>query len=116
MNPQIEEEKPMSLYDLKKEVTKIKKRDEVLSLRTNKTDEYLNLFVSLKQKDADGIESDIVALNVPRLKDLHIKKIVDTIPETVEELRVVLQGYALTITKENQEKIVDAVKKHLEKK
>jgi len=112
MNPKIEEEKPINLYELKKEMTKIKKRDEVLSLRNTKTEEYLNAFATLKQKDADELESSLTALNVPRLKDLHIKKIVDTVPETIEELKVVLQGYSLSITKENMEKITELVKKH----
>ena len=112
MNPKIEEEQPISIYELKKEITKIKKRDEQLSLRNTKTEEYLNSFATMKQKDADELESGLTALNVPRLKDLHVKKIVDTIPETVDELKVILQGYSLTITKENMEKIVELVKKH----
>jgi DNA-directed RNA polymerase subunit F len=112
MNPKIEEELPISLYELKKEMTKIKKRDEVLSLRNTKTDEYLNSFATMKQKDADDLDSELTALNVPRLKDMHVKKIVDTVPESVDELKVILQGYSLTITKENMEKIVELVKKH----
>lgn len=113
MKPQISEEQPISIYELKKEISKIKKRDDGLSLRATKTEEYLNSFVVLKQKDAEDLEKELIALEVPRLKDFHIKKIIDLLPETVEELKVILQGYTLTINKDYQKKIIDAVKKYV---
>ena len=116
MNPKIIEEVPLSMYDLKKEIKKIQKRDAELSIRTAKTDEYLNNFLVLKQSDAEALEKEIAEMNIPRLKELHIKKIVDILPESVEELKVVFQGYALTISKENMQKIVSAVKKYIKEK
>ena len=116
MNPKIIEEVPISLYDLKKELTKIQKRDTTLSLRAAKTEEYLNTFATLKQKDAESLEEELKKLEIPRFKDQHVKKVVDTLPESVEELKVILQGYALTLTKENMQKVVDAVTKHLNQK
>lgn len=113
MKPQIIQEEPINIYDLKKEISKIKKRDEELSLRTTKTEEYLNSFVVLKQKDAEDLEKDLTKLEVPRLKDFHIKKIIDLLPESVEELKVILQGYTLTINKDYQKSILDAVKKYV---
>jgi DNA-directed RNA polymerase subunit F len=113
MNPEVQEEQPISIYDLKREVSKIKRREDELGLRTGKTEEYLNQFVVLKLKDADALEQDIIKLDIPRLKDYHIKKILDLLPATVEELKVVLQGYTLTVTKENMAKIVKAIQKYL---
>ena len=112
MNPKVIEEVPISIYDLKKELAKIHKRDTELSLRAAKTDEYLNQFAVLKQKDAEALEEELKKLDIPRFKDMHIKKILDTLPESVEELKVILQGYALTLTKEGSQKIIDTVKKH----
>lgn len=113
MNPKILEEAPISVYDLKKEIKKIAKRDTELSIRTGKTEEYINQFATLKDKDAEDLEKELISFEIPRFKEVHIKKIIDTMPESVEELKVILQGYTLTVTKENMQKIISAVTKHL---
>ena len=112
MNPKIQEETPISIYDFKKELTQIKKRSPELGVRTAKMEEYLNSFIVLKQKDAEDLEKEIIKLEVPRLKDVHVKKIVDTLPTSVDELKVLLQGYTLTVNKDNMKKIVDVLKKY----
>jgi DNA-directed RNA polymerase subunit F len=112
MDPKIQEDMPVSIYDVKKELKKIKKRDTELSIRATKTDEYVNQFALLKDKDAEELEKEITDMNIPRLKDMHVKKIVDLYPDSVEELKVILQGYALTISKENMQKIITSVKKY----
>ena len=68
MNPKIQEENPMDIYDLKKEISKIKKRDKELSIRTGKMEEYLQNFTFLKQSEADALENDIKKLNIPIYK------------------------------------------------
>src|SRR3989344_1264981 len=113
MKPKMQEEVPISIYDLKKEMTKIKKRDEELSVRAAKTEEYLNNFVIIKPKDAEALEEELLKLEVPRLKEVHVKKILDLLPASVEELKVILQGYTLTVNKENMEKMISTLKKYI---
>ena len=113
MNPKIQEQMPISIYDLKKELTKIKKRSKELSIRTGKTEEYINQYTMLKQTEADSLEKDLLKLNIPRLKEQHIKKLLDVLPASIEELKVIFSGYTLTVNKENQQKIVNVVKKYL---
>jgi DNA-directed RNA polymerase subunit F len=98
---------PISMHELKKELEKIKKRDKELNFRAAKTEEYLQQITSFKK--SDELNEKLVKLNIPRLKDQHIKKIVDILPTTVKDLKVVLQGYTLTINNENAKKIVDTV-------
>jgi DNA-directed RNA polymerase subunit F len=43
------------------------------------------------------------------LKEDHIVKIIDLMPVNVADLDVLLQGYPITISKENQAKIVDTI-------
>ncbi|NTV23836.1 MAG: hypothetical protein HGA85_05705 [Nanoarchaeota archaeon] len=112
MNPKIIEDNPISICDLRKEMKKVVKRDETLTLRSQKTQEYLDQFVVLKDKDYEALEKELTELEIPRMKDLHVKKILDTLPTCVEELKVILQGYALTISKENMQKIIAAVEKY----
>jgi len=107
-------ETPMSLYQLKKELEKIKKRDNELNFRANRTEEYLHQVASLKK--TEDLFGSIMKLNIPRLKEQHIHKIIDVAPTSLNELKTVLQGYTVTISNESMKKIVDTINEFLEKK
>ena len=107
--PEILEKQPLSLVEVKSVLRKVKKRDEEMNFRAGRTEEYLNQVVRTTQKDANELRKKIEALGVPRLKDEHIIKIVDIVPRTVAELKVILQGYTLTVSNDNLKKIIDAV-------
>jgi len=111
---QIISENPMNMYQLKKELERIKKRDNELNFRAARTEEYLNQIAV--HKNADELFDRIMRLNIPRLKEQHIHKIIDVTPTTVNELKVVLQGYTLTVNNESMKKIVDTINEFLEKK
>ena len=99
---------PLSMVELKVEIEKIKKRDKELSFRTQRTEEYLNQFVG---KEAKKLMDALKKLKIARLKEEHVVKIVDLVPRTVEDLKVVLQGFTVTVTKDNLKKIIDEVSK-----
>jgi len=105
-------ESPISIIELKKEIEKIKKRDKELNFRGNRTEEYISQVIVAKK--AEGLIEKLAALNIPRLKDNHMKKILDVMPTTVKDLKVVLQGYTVNINSEGLKKIVDAVKEFAE--
>ena len=111
---QLVSENPMNAYQLKKELERIKKRDNELNFRANRTEDYLNQIAVLK--DADKLFDKLVKLNIPRLKEQHIHKIIDITPTTLNDLKVVLQGYIITLNSESMKKIVDTVNEFLEKK
>ena len=106
---QVIEKKSMSMSALKAELEDIKKRDGELSFRGQKTEEHLNEFHLVKPKHAEELFKKIDGLGIPRLKDAHINKVVDMMPKSVPELKVVLQGYAVPVTNDNLKKIVDLV-------
>ena len=108
------DETPISMYELKKELEKIKKRDKELNFRATKTEEYLQQIISFKK--SDELYEKLSKLKVPRLKEQHIKKITEILPTTLDDLKVVLQGYTLTVNNENSKKIVDAVNSSLKEK
>ena len=70
------EEKPISMAELKEELKDIKKRDAELSFRTAKVSEQIEVLKILKPKDAEDIFEKVQKLNIPRLKDVHIYKII----------------------------------------
>ena len=111
---QIISEAPINVYQLKKELERIKKRDNELNFRASKTEEYLNQIMI--HKNADELFNKIMHLNIPRLKEQHVHKIIDIIPTTLNELKFVLQSYPITINNESMKKIVDTINEFLEKK
>lgn len=112
--PGILEEKPITMTELKEELEKIKKKKE-LNFRANKTQEYLSQFSKYDYNKAKELIDKINKLNIPRLKEEYIVKIVDILPTTLDDLKALLQGYTVTIKNENMKKIVEVVKQFVEK-
>lgn len=106
----IEDKKTLSMAELKQELARIKKRDEDFGLRSARTAEYLKMFVELKQKQAADLKKKLEKLNITRLKQEHIDKIVDLMPLTKEDLKVILQGFDISFSAADNEKILEAVK------
>ena len=104
---EILEKRPICIAELKNELAGIKKRDAELNFRSQRTEEYLNDFSTLKPKEAQELVTKLRGLEVPRLKDEHIVKIVDTLPLNEKHLKTILVGYALTISAENNKRILD---------
>jgi len=114
MTTQILSETPINAYQLKEELAKIKKRDKDLNFRAQKTEEHLALTASYK--NAQELFDKLNKLSIPRLREQQIHKIIDIMPTTVKDLKIVLQGYTVNISSENMKKIVDAVNGFIGKK
>ena len=107
--PEILEKQPMPLVEVKSALGKLKKRDEELGFRAGKTEEYVSQVTKLNQKQASELKKKIEELEIPRLKDEHIVKVLDTVPSGVAELKIILQGYTLTVSNDNLAKIAAAI-------
>ena len=113
--PKILKEEPMSISEVRDALTKIKKRDGELTFRANKTEEYVGQFAVDSKKSAELAEK-LTKLNIPRLKEMHIKKITDIMPATVNDVKIILQGYTVTVKAEHIQKIASTVAEFLPKK
>ena len=89
-------------------IQQIKKRDKELNFRSQKTEEHLASAAAYK--DAEKLFDKLNKLNISRLREQHIHKIIDVMPATVKDLKVVLQGYTISVSNENMKKIVDTTK------
>lgn len=105
--PKIISEKPMDLASMRQELESIQKRDKELGFRSNKAFEYLNQFAGKAPRQA--LIKKLQDLNIPRLKDIHFIKIADFLPKTVDEVKLVLQGYPITVNNENLKKIAELI-------
>ena len=104
-------ETPISSLELKEKLEAINKRDKELGNKATKTLEYLNTFVSIKQKEADDVKKKIINLNIPRLKDRHIAKVIDIMPKDIDGLKLLFTGENITIKQEDLNKILEVIKK-----
>lgn len=107
--PEVISEQPISMVDLKQELAKIKERDKELGIISNKTEEYLNQFVSLDAKKLQDLKNQLEGLKISRLKPEFIIKILDTLPTTVDQLKTLLQGYVVTLNQADMKKVVDVI-------
>lgn len=113
--PVILGEKPMTMAELKEELKNVRKRDNTLNFRAEKTEEYVNQFVQLKEKEAKELFNKIDELKIPRLKEEHIVKLIDILPLTLDDVKLVLQGYTITVSKDNLKRISDVIQEFTKK-
>jgi DNA-directed RNA polymerase subunit F len=108
------EEKPINVWELEEEIKKIKKRDKEVNFRVGKVEEYLNFCQRLKPKDPKELKKALTELNIPRMKEQHVSKLIDIMPSTPDDVKVVLDAYPITIAKTNYEAIAKTIKKFIE--
>lgn len=113
--PTIISESPVSMVEVKEEIKKIKKRDAEPSFRATRVDEYLSNFVTLNSKDEKELIAKIEKLEIPRLREEYIKKLVDLMPVNLEQVKVILQGYVVTVSQENMKKLAAVFQEYLPK-
>ncbi len=103
------EQASISASDLHEELKRIKKRDEELGFRAQKTVDYLESLNVVNEKKAKEMLEKLMALDVPRLREQHYHKVIDLMPKSDKDVKVALQGYNVTVTQENCKKIADVV-------
>ncbi|MBR9683258.1 hypothetical protein GOV03_01840 [Candidatus Woesearchaeota archaeon] len=109
-NPQFIEETPVTLVDVQEALQEIEERDKELNYRSNKTKEFLGLFTHVSKEKKEELYKKLTDLKLIRLKEAHIIKIIDFLPLTLEELKVILQAYPVSMPKKDMESIVATVK------
>lgn len=113
--PQIVEEMPVNIVEVKEMLKKIKERDQELNFRAQKTAEYLDAIATIKPKQAKELKEKLEALNIPRVKEPQIQKIIDIMPRTLEGVKTLFNGFNIAVTGDNVKKVADAVNEFSEK-
>lgn len=102
-------ENPLTMAELKDRLSELKKKQD-LSFRGNKTLDYLNIFSKATNKAVDGMKEKMKALELVRLKERHIAKIIDIMPENAEGLKTLLANENITLKEEELNKILACLK------
>ena len=103
------EEYPLSMPELKEKLEDIKKKFE-LDARANKTVDYLNMFSKASAKEALKLREKLKSLEISRLKEKHIAKIVDINPKDLDTLKTIFANEPLQLKPEELNKILEALK------
>ena len=106
----IVEERPLTMVEMKQMLEEVQKRDGDLNHRSKKLKEYLDQFAVMKPTEADKMRERINKLDITRLKDRHISKIIDLNPKDAESLKMILTGETVTLKPEEITKIFEAIK------
>ena len=109
VTPQFVEEKPLSLSDVQATIQAVEKRDTTLNLLSTRCKEYLDEVVVLSAAKKEQFYKKLLDLKLIRLKEEHFAKIIDFSPKTVNDLKIVLQAYPLSLPKKDQEAIIAVV-------
>lgn len=116
-NPQFIEQKALSLAEVKSILREIESRDKELNSISNKTKDYLEHFISTSSEQKEVMARKLANLSITRLKDEQIAKIIDFMPSSLNELKAVLASYPnLSLSKKDQENLVEAVKEGIKEK
>ncbi len=109
VKPTIIEESPLCLAEVAEHMAVLESRDSEPDFRSQRTKEYFESFTPIKREQAEKLRKKLASLELSRLKELHTIKIVDLLPKTADEVKILLQGYPLSMTKKDMESIAEAV-------
>ncbi|MEM4396102.1 MAG: hypothetical protein QXR30_00355 [Candidatus Woesearchaeota archaeon] len=104
------QKEPVTMAKIKEILEKQEKNDD---LRIRKTLEYCKEFSKVSDEDAEKIKEELKSLNIARLNDEIIVKIIDIFPKTEGSLKAILEGFNVTLTKEQIKSILNILVKYL---
>ncbi len=113
MDPEVIKMTPVTLAEVKNELNRIKKRDEELNFRGNKSEDYISSLHVISEKAAKELYSAIEKIGILRIKPEHIVKFIDILPSTIEETKYVVQSMGLTTNKENISNLFKVISEYL---
>ena len=103
------EQRPVTLIEVKDRLEAAKKKSKELNFRAGKVHTYVNEFVSLKRSEADKMYEKLKALNLSKLRERYIVKIIDIMPEDLDSLKSIFTGEATSFKQEELKQILDVI-------
>jgi len=95
---------------------------EVKELLTNEDDDeskqiketlvHIKKFIKLSPEKAKKLKAELKELDIMKIGNRHIVKIIDLLPEDAEDLRKILSGEEVSLDENEINKILEVVKKY----
>ncbi len=111
-NYEILSKEPISNTQVKSIISKKAKETEELTYREKKTKDYLKTYTKLKLSDFKKAREELLTLEIRRIEEKHIIKILDIMPKNGTELRAIVSHSGMVFVDESVEKILEVLKKY----
>ncbi|MDA3855261.1 MAG: hypothetical protein PF569_03315 [Candidatus Woesearchaeota archaeon] len=86
-----------------------KEKNQELTYREEKVREYLKKFQKLDHAETKKAQAELLALEIPRLGEEHIVKILELMPANGTELRAIVSHSGTVLVDENMTKIIEVL-------
>ncbi len=106
---EILEQKPMMLVEVNEKLNSIRSDKKGLNFRAEKVHSYVHEFATLKKKEAQELYEKLKALNMIKLRERHIVKIIDIMPRDSESLKMLFAGEATSLKQDELKRILDVI-------
>lgn len=110
-NYEIVSEEPISGSEVLDIINK-KEKNKELTYRESRIKEHLSKFNKLSSKDFKEAKKELEVLNIPRIEDRHLIKILEILPKTGTELRAVTAHSGIVLVDESVKSILEILKKY----
>jgi DNA-directed RNA polymerase subunit F len=114
--PEIIEKTSMNVVEVKAALEKIRAKEPELNFRAQKTEEYAQDFAKIRLAEVAEIKEKLAALDVSRLRDTHINKLIDIMPASEKQVKLILTTMNTTLPADAYKKIADIMIEHAPKK
>ncbi|MCX8193967.1 MAG: hypothetical protein N3G19_01240 [Candidatus Pacearchaeota archaeon] len=101
----IRDKKPVTLA----EVRELLKGSE--SDKAKNTIEFIKKFTKMNVSEANKLKQELIALDIAKLKEEDIVKIIDFMPEDAEDVRKIFSGSDISLEQDEITKILETLKK-----
>lgn len=88
----------------------ISEKETELTYREEKVNEFLKKHAKLDYEQYEKAKEALIALDIPRIEDQHIIKILNIMPKTGTELRSIVSHDGLVLVDETAKQILDTLK------
>lgn len=110
MDIEVVDQKPVALAEVEILLENLKSSTKELGFRAEKVRNYVLENNTTKKADADELYKKINELNIPRLRDKLIIKIVDIMPEDIDGLKAIFAGETISLKQDELNKILEVIK------
>lgn len=106
---EIIQETPWTLVEVRDALKELKGKEKELPVRMNKTQEYLQHYAKIDGKKVKELKEKLGKLDITRLRDRHMVKIIDIMPRDLDGLRLIFSSENVTLKQEDLQKILDVL-------
>jgi len=102
------EQRAIAIAEVKEKLDSHKKKVKELNFRATKVEAYTEDFAQTTIKQAEELQKKLAAA-LPKLREKHIIKIIDVMPDDVNSVKTIFTGEAINLKQEELKQIVDIV-------